>query len=149
MNPKETKALKAFQSGMNCAQSVLLPYSGDYKFDDHLAYQISSGFGGGMGRLQKTCGAVTGAFMVLGIYNCKKYGNHKLQTDNNRILIQEFNRKFLLKHNSTNCDELIGCNLNTDDGQTYAEKNKVKERICEKCIIDAIEIVDSLINNSK
>ncbi|MBN2597102.1 MAG: C_GCAxxG_C_C family protein [Marinifilaceae bacterium] len=149
MNSKATQALEAFQSGMNCAQSVLLPYANDYKFDDNLAYQISSGFGDGMGRLQKTCGAVSGAFMVLGIHNCKKYSNHQLQTENNRILIQEFNRKFVLKHNSTNCNELIACNLNTEEGQAYAEKNNIKERICEKCIIDAIEIVDSLINNFK
>jgi C_GCAxxG_C_C family probable redox protein len=36
-----------------------------------MALKIASGFGGGMGRLAETCGAVTGAFMVLGL----KYGS--------------------------------------------------------------------------
>lgn len=146
MISKKTKAIEAFNSGMNCAQSVLLAYSEQFKLDENLAFQISSGFGGGMGRLQKTCGAVTGAFMVIGIHNCEKYSNHRLQTDNNRSMIQEFNRIFLTKHESLDCKELIKCDLNTKEGQEYSKKNQVKKNICEKCITNSIEIVEALLN---
>ena len=145
MITKKEKAVESFKSGMNCAQSVLLTYSDQYKFDDNLAFQISSGFGGGMGRLQETCGAVTGAFMVIGIHNCEKYSNHDLQTTNNRSMIQEFSRRFLLNHDSTNCRELMKCDTNTAEGQEYAEQNNLKSTVCEKCIIDAVDIVDALI----
>ena len=145
MISKKTKAIEAFKTGMNCAQSVLLAYSDELKFDDNLAFQITSGFGGGMGRLQKTCGAVTGAFMVIGIHNCGKYPNHDLQTYNNRAMIQEFNRKFLSKHNSTDCSELMACNMNTEEGRDYAKENRLKEIVCEKCVADSIDIVNTLI----
>jgi C_GCAxxG_C_C family probable redox protein len=140
------KAIESFKSGMNCAQSVLLAFSDRYKFDDNLAFQISSGFGGGMGRLQKTCGAVTGAFMVIGIHNCQKYSTHSLQTDNNRSMIQEFNRRFLLKHDSLDCKDIIKCDLNTPEGQQYCKDYNTKENICTKCISESIEIVDAILN---
>lgn len=146
MITKKEKAVESFKSGMNCAQSVLLAYSDQYKFDDNLAFQISSGFGGGMGRLQKTCGAVTGAFMILGIHNCEKYSNHSLQTENNRNMIQEFNRRFLQKYDSLECKEIIKCDLNTPEGQQYSKDQNVKENICTKCIMDSIDIVDTLLN---
>lgn len=68
----EEEAILSFKSGLNCAQAVLTAYSEEMNFDKKLALSISCGFGGGMGRLQETCGAVTGSYMVLGVYNCKK-----------------------------------------------------------------------------
>lgn len=67
----EEKAIVSFKAGLNCAQAVLTAYADDLSFDNNLALSVSCGFGGGMGRLQQTCGAVTGSFMVLGIYNCR------------------------------------------------------------------------------
>ncbi|WP_421919113.1 C-GCAxxG-C-C family protein [Marinifilum sp.] len=145
MITKKEKAVENFRSGMNCAQSVLLAFSDQYKFDDNLAFQISSGFGGGMGRLQKTCGAVTGAFMLIGIHNCEKYSNHSLQTENNRSMIQEFNRRFTQTYESLDCRDIIKCDLNTPEGQQYCKENNSKEIICTKCITDSIDIVNALI----
>lgn len=65
------KAIDSFRAGNNCAQSVLLAFKDDFNFDENLASKISVGFGGGMGRLQEKCGAVTGAFMVIGLYSSK------------------------------------------------------------------------------
>ena len=73
MNTTKDKAIQSFQSGMNCAQAVVTAYADRLKFDPDLAAGLSCGFGGGMGRLQQTCGALTGAFMVLGIHNSRLY----------------------------------------------------------------------------
>ena len=67
----EEKAIRSFKSGLNCAQAVLTSYSDELKFDNNMALSVACGFGGGMGRLQETCGAVTGSFMVLGIHTVK------------------------------------------------------------------------------
>jgi len=71
MNRIET-ALFRFAVGFNCSQSVLSAYAEHFGFDEETAMKISSGFGGGMGRMADTCGAVTGAYMVLGL----KYGQN-------------------------------------------------------------------------
>jgi len=77
MEIKENKAISSFRTGLNCAQAVLTAYSDDLNYDNNLALNISCGFGGGMGRLQETCGAVTGSFMVLSIYNSNRYIDNK------------------------------------------------------------------------
>ena len=65
MNRSEI-ALDYFSKGFNCAQSVLISCADILKIEEEKALRIASGFGGGMGGMQETCGAVTGAFMVIG-----------------------------------------------------------------------------------
>ncbi|GAO29655.1 C_GCAxxG_C_C family protein [Geofilum rubicundum JCM 15548] len=57
----QDKAVSLMDKGFNCSQSVLSAYSEVLGFDKELALGVSCGFGAGMGRLQGTCGAVTGA----------------------------------------------------------------------------------------
>src|SRR5512145_59908 len=76
MNTKTEKAIETFRGGYNCAQAVLTAYSDELKFDREMAINVSCGFGGGMGRMQEKCGAVTGSFMVLSIYAGGKYPNN-------------------------------------------------------------------------
>ena len=50
----------------NCCQSVLAPFAEACGLDRDTAFRLASGFGKGM-RHDSTCGAVTGALMVLGL----------------------------------------------------------------------------------
>jgi C_GCAxxG_C_C family probable redox protein len=145
MGPKELKAVESFKSGLNCAQAVLTAYSEDLNFDRNLALMISSGFGGGMGRLQETCGAVTGSFMVLGVHYCKKYSDNKDRKEKNYSAIQAFDKKFKSIYNTTSCKTLLNCNLRTEEGQKFHREQKQNEAICQKCIADSVRIVDELI----
>jgi C_GCAxxG_C_C family probable redox protein len=145
MKSKEDKAICTFRSGLNCAQAVLTAYSDDLSFDNSLALNLSCGFGGGMGRLQETCGAVTGSFMVLGIYNGKKYADNADKKEVTYSMIQKFNEKFRSIHGVIDCNSLIKCDLKTEQGQLYAKKNNLFETLCEKCISDSIRIIEELI----
>jgi C_GCAxxG_C_C family probable redox protein len=85
---------KCFAEGFNCAQSVFSPFCEDLGLDKKTALKISSGFGGGMAHMNETCGAVTGAFMALGL----KYGRFiandidaKAKTNG---LVHEFAKEF-------------------------------------------------------
>lgn len=144
MSTNIDKAISTFRSDFNCAQSVLAAFSDQLNFDRNLALCISSGFGGGMGRLQKTCGAVTGAFMVLGIYNCKKYFTNKERKEYTYAMIQEFNERFQEIHGSCDCGALLNCNLNTEEGRAFARDNNLFEKRCEAFIRDAIVILEEL-----
>jgi C_GCAxxG_C_C family probable redox protein len=141
----QEQAINTFRSGLNCAQAVLTAYSEKLSFDKDFAISVSCGFGGGMGRLQETCGAVTGAFMVLGIYNSKQYVENKERKDKTYFMVRDFNRKFTDIYHTTSCKGLLGCDLNTDEGQQYAKDHNVHGTICEKCITDAVGIVEEMI----
>ena len=64
------QAVERFEAGFNCSQAVVGSYCEGFGLDRETAFKVATGFGGGM-RMGETCGAVTGAFMVLGL----KYGN--------------------------------------------------------------------------
>ena len=62
------KARRLFkEGGYNCCQSVVLAYNDILGVDDHVAAVISSGFGGGMGRMREVCGTVSGMTMLAGM----------------------------------------------------------------------------------
>ena len=56
-----------FSEGFSCSQSVLAAFAPELGLDADAALRVSAAFGGGMGRTGGTCGAVTGALMVLGL----------------------------------------------------------------------------------
>lgn len=142
---QEEKAINSFKTGLNCAQAVISAYSDYLNFDDNLALNISCGFGSGMGKLQETCGAVTGSFMVLGIYNSNKYSENKDRKEKTNGMIREFSEKFKLIHGATDCKTLLNCNINTEEGQRFMKDNMLKEKVCEKCISDSVKIIQELI----
>lgn len=144
MESKHEKALNGFHSGLNCAQAVLSAYTEAYKIDNSIALSIATGFGGGMGRLQETCGAVTGAFMVLGVHNCKKYSDNADRKANTYSMIQEFDRKFKAIHGTSSCKSLLGVDLRTEEGQKILKEKNLHDIVCDKCISDAINIVEEL-----
>jgi len=142
---KEDKAIDSFKSGLNCTQSVLTAYSDDLNFDNHLALRMACGFGAGMGRLQETCGAVTGSFMVLGIYNCKKHSANNDRKEKTYEMIQRFTDRFKANHGATDCKSLLNCDLRTGEGRQYAHDKQLYEIVCEKCISDSIRMIEELI----
>jgi C_GCAxxG_C_C family probable redox protein len=144
MTQRQEKAIKVFRSDFNCSQSVLSVYSEDLKIDKNLALSISCGFGGGMGRLQETCGAVTGAFMAISLFASSKYSDNKDRKAKSYEMIQNFNKKFVEIHKTTNCKALLNCDLSTKEGQEYAKSHNVYENICEKCILSSVQILDEL-----
>ena len=141
---KSEQARKYFLSGYNCAQSVLLTYAPDLHYSTELAQKIAAGFGGGMGKTQHTCGAVTGAVMVLGILRGEVAGdNEELKSESYRS-VKTLMRDFHDRYGTTSCSELIGCDLNTPEGSARFRDEQMMERICAGCVEEAVRILESL-----
>jgi len=139
MNKKE-KAISYFRSGYNCSQSVLMAFAGE---GEDMA-KAAAAFGGGMGRMQKTCGAVTGAYIWFGVAYAK--GGLPDDTDKTRVYekVREFNRLFVARNGSDSCSELIGEDLTTPEGKSRIAARGLTEKVCEKCVADAVEIIGML-----
>jgi len=147
MNSIQDKAIEAHKGGLNCAQAVVTSYAEIFNFDENLALGLSCGFGGGMGRLQETCGAVTGAFMVLGIRACKKYSENIERKERTYSLVQQFAEKFKSVNGSLDCKTLLNCDLKTEEGRKYMRENNLSVTVCNKCIADSVAILDELIKD--
>lgn len=139
MNKKE-KALNLFREGYNCSQSVLMACSGM----SGVMARAGAAFGGGMGRMQKTCGAVTGAYICFSL----AYGSESLPgpEEKERLYgkVREFNRIFVERNGTDLCSALLGEDLSTPEGRRRIEERGLTRSVCEKCISDAIEIIEML-----
>lgn len=140
------KAVRIFNSGMNCSQAILSAYAGKIGLETGTALRIAGGFGAGMARMQETCGAVSGAVMVIGM----KMINKNTGPDDLRgkvyDTIQEFFKQFRKLNKTTECAELIKCDLRTEKGRKTFHEKKLNETVCGKCVRDAAEILENLIN---
>src|SRR3990172_6740256 len=108
MNKAESASADMAASRTNCAQSVINAFCGDLGLEKSLALKLSLGFGGGMGHTGQTCGAVTAAYMVLGLRQSFNADNPKENRDKVYALVQEFNKRFINVNGSVNCSRLLG-----------------------------------------
>ncbi len=141
MNTRKKTAIQTFRSGHNCAQSVLMAYAGELNTDQATVLRMASGFGAGMGRLQKTCGALTGAFMTAGLICTQRTEDMKKAKEETIRMIQAIHKGFEEIHGTTECEALIKCDLKTDDGQDYFSEQRLSENVCEKCILTAVDLL--------
>ena len=101
------KAHALFCQGYNCAQSVVGAFHEEMGLSLEDAVRLSSSFGGGMGGLRETCGAVTGMFLVAGMLkgydNPTDYDGKKAHYARIRTLAEQFQQE----HGTLVCRELL------------------------------------------
>jgi len=146
MNKVES-AVFSFNNGFNCCQSVLLAYCQEFGLDSQVASKLSTGFGGGMGRMAGVCGAVTGAFIVLGL----KYG--KMRAEDNEPkqktykLVRKFAEKFKARNDSIICKDILECDISTPQGLRIAREKALFSKVCPKFVQDAAEILEEMLRD--
>lgn len=74
---KEIAAEKKRCNSHNCAQAILHTYADVAGISEEAAMNIAGAFGGGMGNMEGTCGALVGAGLVLGLVNKDKVKSMK------------------------------------------------------------------------
>ena len=128
--------------GCNCAQIVFSYFAEKNGLDINRALKISSAFGGGMGK-GDICGAITGAYMALGLI----YGND-LENSDRSILKQkmkEFDIEFEKISGERRCEDILGVNVSdTEKVKEIAKKNPDFKAVCPKLVINSIKIIESL-----
>jgi len=147
---KREKAIRLFEEGYNCAQSVFGAFSEDLGLDFETSIKFSSAFGGGMGRLREVCGAVSGMFMVLSV---KEGYTSPTATDEKMELykkVQDLAAEFKAKNGDTYiCRELL---QNVDVTKGYIPEDRTAEyykaRPCAKFVGDAAEIMENYLNKN-
>ena len=91
-----------------------------------------------MARMGEQCGAVTGAFMVIGL----KYGKTKAKDDGARDktygLAREFVARFQSRHGSIICKELLGYDLSNP-------KEGLFVTLCPHFVRTAAEILEEIL----
>jgi C_GCAxxG_C_C family probable redox protein len=138
-------AQTAFDQHYNCAQAVLSAYAQELGMERDAALRVATGFGGGMGRLANTCGAVTGAFMTLGLKYGMVDGADRASKEKTYAVVQAFARKFKDRCGALECRTLLGADLSTPEGLAFAHDQQLISHRCPLFIRTATEILDELL----
>ena len=132
------EALVAFNSGYNCAQSVVKVFAEALGFDENEVISKSAGLGGG--GFHGTCGAVSGAFMVL-----EMFCSHRLEEKEPELCFEtlqdNFRQQFQQMHDTDQCKVLLRNEASQPKSSSLS--------ICERCIVDAVEIINGLMKRDK
>lgn len=131
---KKELAIAYHDKKYNCAQAVALAFADEVGIDKETLFKICEGCGLGMGGMEGTCGAVTGAVILAGLKNSDGSLDDPKTKASTYQLSKEILRQFQSKNGSTVCKDLKG-----------VETGKVL-RSCPDCIMDAVEIAQDVLN---
>ena len=134
MEDRKQKAIQNHKKGYNCGQAVACAYCDLVGVEEETAFKMTEGLGLGMGCMEGTCGAITGAITILGFKN----STANLDAPNSKGKTYQLSKKlvetFMNKNKAIVCKDLKGI-----------ETNQVL-RSCQGCIEDASDILDDILN---
>lgn len=128
METRKHIASEKLQSGThNCAQAIVSTYADIIGLDETTAKNVANAFGGGMGNMEGTCGALVGAGIVLGLATKDKPMSRKC--------MRQIMTKFQERNGATQCKILKGVGTG------------VMLRECTGCVADAAEFLEEQLEN--
>ena len=138
------RATELFKNGWTCSQSIVAAYGEDVGLDCETALCLGRGFSGGISRLGRTCGAISGAVMILSFK-----GRDAPDEARNRAevytAVNEFVKRFEARCGGFDCKDLLGVDISTKDGYAEAQEKKLFPTICPQFVGAAAEILEELL----
>jgi C_GCAxxG_C_C family probable redox protein len=146
MVSNQKKAADLFAEGFSCSQSVLAAHAQQLDVPLETALRLSAAFGGGMGRHGEVCGAATGALMVIGLASGHIAAEDKEGKERTYGLANQFLQEFDSRNGSIYCPELLGCRLDTPEGQAQAREQALFSTICPRLVAGASELLAEMLS---
>jgi cysteine synthase A len=135
LSPAVALSVRYFQNGLYCSEAILRAFNEIYQLgfpEDQ--YKISTAFGSGLGESGCSCGAVTGAAMVLSLIAGR---NHNYESE--RVSFTAVNK---LHDSFRTAHKALCCRILTKDFEWNSAEHK---KNCEKLVQDAAEIAEAII----
>jgi len=130
---RQEKAVELHKKGYNCAQAVACAFAEDIGVSENVLFSACEGFGLGMGGMEATCGAVSGAVMVAGFKHSSGDTENTKTKANTYKYTREITKAFGEKNSTITCKELKGI------------ETGVVLRSCSDCVRDAVEIAEQVL----
>jgi C_GCAxxG_C_C family probable redox protein len=134
-----------FDQGFTCSQAVLAAFAGRHGLDRDLALKVACAYGGGIARGGKTCGAVSGALMAIGLAHGRTQVEDEAAREKTYAATRAFLERFRREHGSDQCRELLGVDISTPAGSEAAAKEGLFRTRCPLLVRSAARMVSSLV----
>jgi len=136
-----SRAVNNFYNDYACSQAIFTEYCELFDLDRKTAVKIASGFAGGM-YMGGVCGALSGAYMVLGL----QFGTQDCQTPPGRKHVREavkaFSQEFEKINGAVSCKHLLGCDISTAEGLQMAKEQNLFRTTCPDFVRNAAELLE-------
>ena len=136
-------AKEQFKNGCNCSQAVAVAFCEETGLDRELVKQLTTGFGGGMGRMREVCGAVSGmTFVISALYKEDKGSVY--------ARVQEVAKSFKEANGSIICRELLGLDIKGADSPVPQPRTEsyYEKRPCAEIVSIVADILDKYIKDN-
>ena len=137
MKTRVEETIMRHDKGYNCAQAVACTYCDLVGVDEETMFKMTEALGLGMGGMEGTCGAVTGACVLAGMKRSSGNLEHPDSKAESYKLSKEIVKRFEIQNESVVCKALKG-----------VETVKVL-RSCADCIKDAAAIAEQVLFEEK
>lgn len=135
-------AATLFTEGNSCSQAVFAAFAPDLGVDHMQALRLAAGLGGGM-RIGSTCGAATGALLVLGLTYCDEDCSSASRTQLMGA-VEAFFGSFAAEMGSTECPNILGCDFRTSEGKAMMDEQRLRESRCLPAVCAAVRILETM-----
>jgi C_GCAxxG_C_C family probable redox protein len=145
----EEVAKRHFNSGFNCAESVLSAVYRELnavrQAGDEVIPRIATGFGGGISRNGDVCGALTGGVMAISF----ALGRDKADESREPCYpaVDQFYKDFRTKFGTCRCRELTNLNMKTPEG-AEAYTKEVHMEVCNPIVAWAARRAHDIIKDT-
>jgi len=106
-------------------------------------WQLATGFGGGLGRRQLVCGALTGATIACGLAVARKRGSTREDRDGLRAetyeRVQRLTHEFEARFGALDCRTMTGHDFSIPNGHDLFVQNGGRDRVCRPAVRFAAE----------
>lgn len=115
-----------FRTGLCCSESVLQAVAEGLGIQSELIPKIATGLCGGISRSGNICGAVSAGVLGIGLCHGRTQGGQSPEETirHVRVFLKTFEERF----GSTNCERLMGCRLDTAEGQQFFKEHNLREK---------------------
>ena len=122
--------------GYNCAQSVTAAFADIYGYTEEQALKLSAGFGGGIGRMRKTCGAACGMFILAGMDCGSASVDDREGKSENYKVVQQLAETFKQQFGTLECAELL--KLKKDAPLSYEASERTAEYYAQRPCVNQV-----------
>ena len=120
-----------------------------YGLDGDDLWLAATGLGGGMGRCQDVCGALTGGIVSLGLAVGRGQGLTRETRQQARDEIypraRRLYERFREEFGTVECRPMVGVDLSTPEGNAEFKESGTRDRVCRPAVHLAIRTVAELV----
>lgn len=142
----DQRAMALFDEGYHCAESVLLAAAEHAGIKSPLIPAIATGFSHGTANTWGTCGALNGAILAINLTHGRSTPSQSSSA--NYQAVRELIAGFGKACGATVCSELLGCDLDTPDGQKTYRDNRMRTQ-CRQIVGTAAGLAGQLIDRQQ